>query len=101
MRTLDALAAGDMVQNVPCTSSQFNLYVHFVQQVTTLKEQICVYSTDHVDGIIGGRESLARFQSRIAICVESDAVQCPYDDAIGLVVVVQSRRQLRLFSAPP
>ena len=36
-----------------------------------------------------------RFQSRIAICVENDAVH-----AIGLVAVVQSRRQLRLFSVP-
>jgi len=39
---------------------QFNLYIHFVQQVTTLKEQIGVYSTDHVDGITGGRERFAR-----------------------------------------
>jgi len=77
------------------TSRQFNLYVHFVQQVTILKEHKGVYSTDHVDGITGGRERLARFQSRIAICVESDAVH-----AIGLVAAVQSRRQLRLFSVP-
>ena len=95
MWTLDALAADDMVQNASVLWRQFNLYVHFVQQETTLKEQIGVYSTNHVDGITRGRERLACFQSRIAICVESDAVH-----AIGLVVVVQSRRQLRLFSAP-
>jgi len=53
-----------------------------------------MYYTNHVYGVACGRERFASFQSQIAICVENDAVH-----AIGLVVVVQSRRQLQLLAS--
>jgi len=65
-------------------------------QATTLKEHIGVYYTYHVDGVTGGRQRFVSFfESQIAICVESDAVH-----TIGVVLLVQSRRQLWLFSVP-
>jgi len=56
MRTFDALAAGDMVPNASVYFVSLIFTFSFVQQVTSMKKQIGVYFTYHVDGITGGRE---------------------------------------------